>query len=709
MEEGDFYGAAYYFSKALENDSSHIELLWNLAESYRLNGDYEKALDSYKSLLKKDSESTYVLSSFYAGEMNQYLMSYATAIEFFYLFEKQPQASETGKLKISAQRRISCEFAMGHEYKTDSLLVKNGGYGINSFDAEYGPVFLEDSLLLITSARYDSNATKLIKEKDIEFNTRLYSVDLSAEPFSIRQEELPVEPSSYVSSVSNPDTHNNYYVAICKSGACGIFRIRKIEEGWSAPEDLGPFFNSGEFTTLHPNVGRSGTKEYLFFASDRKARDAMDIWYSEIKADGQLTRPRSAGTTVNTTEDEISPFYDSKNERLYFSSKWHKGYGGYDVFYVEGNPGYFGPPKNAGMPINSSVNDLYFSHNSTVTIGSLVSNRKGGYALKGENCCNDVYLIDYVDSIHTQLDTVPDLIIKESDDLVKKLAGLKMLPLSLYFGNNVPDPGSTATATTASFADLTDDYYRSQKEYLKHNSDTSWVGGFFDHEVQYGMETLNKLCDSLAAYLSKGYVFHLGIKGYTSPLGNALYNEKLAQRRIASVENFLRDWNSGALEHFLNSGKLTVVPTPYGEFFSEGSLSDNLQQKEESVYSYDAAKSRKVEIVWVSQINPDYKGPVLILENDAFDLGGPEAGAIVEVIIPMTNVGDSVLVVDRVNSSYQGLQLAKPITLEPGESANATVRFVVSKYTDIQVVGFVLHNNSAIENVAVYLKLKKSG
>ena len=82
LEEGDFYGAAYYFSKALENDSSNLEVLWSLAESYRLNGDYDKALGAYHALLERDRESTYVLSSFYVGEMNQYLSRYQKAIEF---------------------------------------------------------------------------------------------------------------------------------------------------------------------------------------------------------------------------------------------------------------------------------------------------------------------------------------------------------------------------------------------------------------------------------------------------------------------------------------------------------------------------------------------------------------------------------------------------------------------------------------------------
>ncbi|HBH06156.1 MAG TPA: hypothetical protein DDX92_06110 [Flavobacteriales bacterium] len=707
LEEGDFYGAAYYFSKALENDSSNLEVLWSLAESYRLNGDYDKALGAYHALLERDRESTYVLSSFYVGEMNQYLSRYQKAIEFFNLFEEQPRANETGKLKISAQRRKSCEYALMNRHTTDSLSIKNAGYGINSFDAEYGPVFIEDSTMFITSARYDSNTTKLIKEKEFQFKTILYSIDFRSEPFSIRQEQVSIEPLSYVSSVSNPDSRNEYYITICKSNVCGIFRISRIEDGWSEPEDLGAFFNNADFNTLHPSVGRIGAKEYLFFASDRKERNGMDIWYSEIKTDGQLTRPRSAGSSINSIEDEVTPFYDSENERLYFSSKWHEGFGGYDVFFVEGSPGNFGQPINAGRPLNSSVNDLYFSHNPSVSMGSIVSNRTGGYALKGENCCNDVYLIEYPDSVKIEMDTVPDLAIEQSDDLVKKLDGLKMLPLSLYFANNLPNPGSLSSTTSANFADLTREYYKSQEEYLGHNRETGWVDVFFNKEVQFGVEALHQLCDSLLIYLSKGYVFHLGIKGYTSPLGNTSYNEKLAQRRIASIENFIRNWNSGKLGNFLDSGKLNVVPTPYGEFFSEGKINDQWEERTKSIYSYDAAKSRKVEIVWVSQINPDYKGPVLVLENDAFDLGGPEIGSIVELKIPIANVGDSTLAIDGITSSHPGFHMVEPITVKPGESLNVTVQFIVSEYADIQVFGIVLHNNSSIENVPVFLKLKK--
>jgi hypothetical protein len=88
----------------------------------------------------------------------------------------------------------------------------------------------------------------------------------------------------------------------------------------------------------------------------------------------------------------MSPFYDFKNKVLYFSSNGWINIGGMDVFKTTWDSGgEWTEPENLGTPVNSSVDDIYFSLNDLNTRGFLVSNRPGGFGLKSETCCDDIY------------------------------------------------------------------------------------------------------------------------------------------------------------------------------------------------------------------------------------------------------------------------------------------------------------------------------
>src|SRR6185436_15824200 len=53
--------------------------------------------------------------------------------------------------------------------------------------------------------------------------------------------------------------------------------------------------------------------------------------------------------------------------------------------------GNWGEPQNIGVPVNSSVDDLYFSLGENKSKGFLVSNRPGGLSPKSPTCCDDIW------------------------------------------------------------------------------------------------------------------------------------------------------------------------------------------------------------------------------------------------------------------------------------------------------------------------------
>lgn len=71
----------------------------------------------------------------------------------------------------------------------------------------------------------------------------------------------------------------------------------------------------------------------MYFSSNRTGGEGeLDIWTSRKLEDGSWERPVNCGNIINTPYDEDTPYYDTENEALIFSSKGHISMGGFDVF-----------------------------------------------------------------------------------------------------------------------------------------------------------------------------------------------------------------------------------------------------------------------------------------------------------------------------------------------------------------------------------------
>jgi hypothetical protein len=78
----------------------------------------------------------------------------------------------------------------------------------------------------------------------------------------------------------------------------------------------------------------------------------------------EATMPMNLGTVVNTELEESSPFLDADNKTLYFASKGHNGYGGYDIWVTERLDETWtnwSTPRNLGPAVNGAMDDEFFS------------------------------------------------------------------------------------------------------------------------------------------------------------------------------------------------------------------------------------------------------------------------------------------------------------------------------------------------------------
>ncbi|MDX1684253.1 MAG: hypothetical protein R3275_03395 [Saprospiraceae bacterium] len=189
----------------------------------------------------------------------------------------------------------------------------------------------------------------------------------------------------------------------------------------------------------------------------------------------------------------------------------------------------------------------------------------------------------------------------------------KVFPLEVYFDNDHPNPGTKKRTTDKRYSETYKDYIARKDEFIDRY--TSKLGGtdfaerakeelndFFEDEVEEGYEKLNYFMEQLHAVLKGGLLVEVSIKGYTSPIAKGDYNLRLGQRRVECLKNEFLSWNDGALQHFVDIGRLVLKEISFGETKAPEGLSDSALDKRNSVYSPLASKERRVEVIAVRRM-----------------------------------------------------------------------------------------------------------
>ena len=200
-----------------------------------------------------------------------------------------------------------------------------------------------------------------------------------------------------------PDGKTLYYTIATPTDSVNVFRSAIFystgEPGnWSAPLPL-------EVTTTDPPsnntqpvvaVGKGG-RELLFFASDRPdGRGGFDIWCSV--REGDTWGPPTNVEAVNSAADERTPYFDTVEGRLYFSSDRYneRSFGNLDIYSsVQNNLGQtpaFRIPVIEDASINSPYDETYYSYDANTGHAYFSSNRK--------------YFVDGPDTLRSYHDTL---------------------------------------------------------------------------------------------------------------------------------------------------------------------------------------------------------------------------------------------------------------------------------------------------------------
>lgn len=614
IEEKDYFSAAQYFNQLILLDSTQAIYQYKYAEASRLNYDYSIAYHWYDKVMKEDNAKMFPETPLWMGTILKSQGKYKDAKKYFDKYAKKNRNSKD-KQRIqyvakAVQESEACDLSLIIMTNPLNVIVEHLDTNINSKVSEYAPIEI-DSALFFSSLR--SNSTSKRDINNVAFN-KLYTAKKKNETW---QKAKALDSLFNASNIHNANTSFNddftkLFVSRCTAVNsveynCQIYFSQYVDGKWTTLAPLPPPINIYQSNNTQPHYAKFNGKDALFFSSKRTGGEGgFDIWYSYFDKKMEFSAPVNLGKKINSSEDEITPWFVKENNSFYFSSTWHKGLGGFDIFISEYKDKEFSEPRNAGYPINSSYNDIYYSINSKKDKAYISSNRIGSYFEEKQSCCNDIYSFAI-----TPLTEPP----KPVDTTKYIMDQLKVLcPLTLYFHNDEPDPKTKNIITKKSYKKTYEEYVTLKPKYfqeypagLKDEDKTQAedrLTNFFEDSVDAGMQDLEKFARLMEEVLARGEKVKITMKGYCSPLASTDYNVNLAKRRISSLRNYFTEYKNGVFTKYINEedstkNRLLLTDVQIGEL-PKSSVSDDVKDVKNSVYSPYAARERKIQIIAVS-------------------------------------------------------------------------------------------------------------
>jgi peptidoglycan-associated lipoprotein len=399
MRRGDKSYSSMKYDNAINNYSKYLskkssnDVKIRLANSYRLNNDYNNAERLYSEIVKiKETEP---INLFYYGKV---LMN-------------------NGKYN-DAKKWLSDYLAV----KSDDLLAKNMLASCYSCDN-----FYEDTTLYTVELADIPNVTTAFGQvkygKGIVFSADKETFSSSNENGWTGRSYLdlyytmkdnnenwmqPLQLQGEINGLYNEGpatfstdknkvyfTRNNYInkKKLIKSSKdennLKVFRAELINGKWTNREELA--FNSIEYSCGHPALSPDG--KTLYFVSDMPGGfGGLDIYKVTLVGEvnpsqvadkrnaGQAicsevwSAPQNLGNKINTEGNEMFPYIHSDGT-LYFSSDGINGLGGLDIFSSSFDGKNWQLPENLKYPVNSSKDDFSYVLNEDNKTGYLSSNR----------------------------------------------------------------------------------------------------------------------------------------------------------------------------------------------------------------------------------------------------------------------------------------------------------------------------------------------
>lgn len=375
-----YYSEAIILYQKLADERPSQEVIKNLADSYYYTNDLVKAQRYYRLLVKNYSNNLDREYYFRYAQTLKATNSYEdanTILKEYYSKSSNPEDLAVFEKDLKTLENVS---AIGKRFEIKNL-------AINTLNSEFGAVKYNDKLVF-AGVKLKPNLFDKKYKWDNETYLNLVAIPLkninsadSVVHYFAKELKTGMHESNAVFTKDGKTiyfTRNNSKNKRKKKddkkiSNLQIFKAELVNGKWTNITSLP--FNSPNYSTEHPAL--SVDEKVLYFASDMPGSlGSFDIYSVNINK-GAFDTPKNLGPEINTNKREQFPFVSADN-KLYFSSDGHLGYGSLDVFVAEINGNEYSKPVNIGLPLNSNSDDFAFNIDSNTKEGFFASNREGG-------------------------------------------------------------------------------------------------------------------------------------------------------------------------------------------------------------------------------------------------------------------------------------------------------------------------------------------
>ncbi len=364
-----FRQAIPLYEEVMRSSPNNYDAASRLAECYRQIGDMGRARQWYAKATENPNVDP--VDIFYYAQVLRSEGRYSEAKARFLQYAKSDP--ELGNHYAGA-----CDYALSNA-AGDSQFGVSPTSNINSVASDFAPAFYINQLMFSTFRRGNGNDNDAFNQLYISMrsNNQLARPQPLRKDFqAIINEGSPsfTDNGRRVAYVKNNNKFSNGIVPLMGSGAkLDIYLADAASQNDWQNEEAFPY-NGRKYSNGYPYLTPEGNT--LYFASDVPGGyGGFDIYICE-RIGSDWSEPTNLGPAINTGGDEISPFLAGTT--LYFSSNWHDGYGGLDIFKSVNINGEWKQAVNMGKGINSPRDDYDFIYKPYEKIAYFTSNRAGG-------------------------------------------------------------------------------------------------------------------------------------------------------------------------------------------------------------------------------------------------------------------------------------------------------------------------------------------
>ena len=382
FDRNQYFNAIELYKQAyikVKKPDVKARILYRTGVAYHEIGDLQGAETYYNKAIKAKFPDPIVYLKL--GNCLKAQKKYPEAIINYTNFKKEAPSDVAGENGIKscelAQQWIDAKNTPETRIKVENMAL------INSKESDYSPAYADKKAnkLVFTSNRQGSLGS--IDNITGQNNYDLYETALDkngkwSTPVALG-ENIVSKMSDASASISKKG--DLLFMTRCpdekgKQLKCQIYMAKKQGPSWGEPVKLA--FNIDTIGFAHPAISADG--KTLYFSSGLPGGfGGKDIWKSTL-VDKEFGAPVNLGPSINTKGDEMYPYITDDDKTLYFSSDYHLGMGGLDLFKAEksADDKFTKAPENLKYPMNSEGDDFAIIFEGKKMKGYFSSSREGG-------------------------------------------------------------------------------------------------------------------------------------------------------------------------------------------------------------------------------------------------------------------------------------------------------------------------------------------